>query len=80
MSEINEKQAIEMFIHGGKKFMDAAKQLARIEKNKGWDKVAKNMEVLLESGRKMFSMKAQTRTETLIMASHVQADSTKTQH
>ncbi len=80
MSEIDEKQAIEMFVQGGKKFMDAARQLAKIEKNKGWDSVAKNMEGLLESGRKLFAMKAQTRTETLIMASAVQADSTKTQH
>lgn len=80
MSEISEKQAMEMFIHGGKKFMDTAKQLSRLQKDKGWDKVAKNMEVLLASGRKLFSMKAQTRTETLIMAGHVQADSTATQH
>lgn len=80
MSEIDEKQAIEMFVHGGKKFMDAAKQLAKLEKNKGWDAVAKNMKGLLENGRKLFSMKAQTRTETLIMAGHVQADSTETKH
>lgn len=80
MSEIDEKQAIQMFVHGGKKFMDAAKQLAKIEKNHGWDKVAKNMEGLLETGRKLFSMKAQTRTETLIMAGAVQEDSAKTQH
>ncbi len=80
MSEVDEKQAFQMFVHGGKKFMDSAKQLARIEKNKGWDAVAKNMEDLLENGRKLFSMKAQTRTETLIMAGQVQADSTNTQH
>lgn len=80
MSEIDEKQAIAMFIHGGKKFMDVAKQLARIEKNHGWDKIARNMDTLLESSRKLFSMKAQTRTETLIMAGHVQADSTETKH
>lgn len=80
MSEINEKQAIEMFVYGGKKFMDAAKQLAKIEKNKGWDDVAKNMGNLLENGRKLFSMRAQSRMETLIMTNAVEADSAKTKH
>lgn len=80
MTEINEKQAIEMFIHGGKQFMDAARQLARCQKDHGWDKVAKNMEALLTNGRKMFSMKAQTRVETLILASHAQADSNPEKH
>lgn len=80
MTKINEKQTIEMFVHGGKKFMDAAKQLARLEKNHGWEKVAKNMFSLLEKSRKLFSMKAQTRSETLIMTNHVEADSLISKH
>lgn len=80
MTEIDEKQAIELFIHGAKKFMDAARRLEKIEKNHGWGKVAKNMQALLENSRKLFSMKAQTRLETLIMANHVAADSTETKH
>jgi len=80
VSEIDEKQAIELFIHGAKKFMDAARRLAKIEKNHGWDKVAKNMEGLLMNSRKLFSMKPQTRLETLIMANHVASDSAETKH
>ena len=80
MSEINEKQAFEMFVHGGKKFMDAARQLAKMEKTHSWDKVAKNMERLLVDSRKLFTMKAQTRMETLVLTNAVEADSHLTQH
>ena len=76
MSEISETQAIEMFLHGLMKSRAAAKQLAVVERGNGWDKVAKNLDMLLETGKKLFSGKPQTRMETLALTSKIEQDNT----
>lgn len=75
MSEINERQSLEMFIHGLRKSCSAAKELAVLDKGNGWDKVARNLADLLESGVTLFHSKPQSRLETLALTGIAQAES-----
>jgi hypothetical protein len=72
MSEVDEKQAYQMFLHGLHKARSAAKQTFAMEKKGGWGAVIRGMDALEVSCMKLFHSKAQTRTQTLKLAATMQ--------
>jgi hypothetical protein len=75
MTDINEKETIAYFIHGIHKAKSAAKELATLNSRGAWLKVRTMLGQLEKNAQKLYTSKAQTRTETLIMANQILRDS-----
>lgn len=77
MNEINEKETIQYFVQGISRARSAAKELARLNKRALWLQISKMLEQLSHKANLLHTGKAQTRTDTLILANKIQATTEK---
>lgn len=73
--EINEKETIEYFVQGIRKAQSAAKDLAALNKRTLWLQIGNMLEQINHKAAILHNSKAQTRTETLILANKIQESS-----
>ena len=72
MTEINEKETWEFFINGARKAQSAALQLANINKKSAWLLIRSNLITIEQNAVKLYTGKAQTRLQTLALATNIE--------
>lgn len=72
MSDINEKETIDYFVHGIKKARQAAKELAILNQRSAWSQIVVGLDHILENAKKLYTSKPQTYAKNLIMARQIE--------
>lgn len=67
MSEMQSAEIIERYVEGLKRASSRARELGIAQKATEWDKVARNLDMLLKTGVKLFNSRQLSRHDTLKM-------------
>lgn len=67
MSDMEKNESIERYVEGLKCAADCLRQIGAAQKNRQWNKIAFNLDGLLQKGQAMYRSKALGRQEALSM-------------
>lgn len=70
MSEMTSAESIERFSEGMKKAISRARELAAAQRDRNWNKLAFQLQKILDQGIKIFKEKALTEAEVMAMTEH----------
>lgn len=67
MAEMEHTESFERFSEGLKKAASRARELGSAQKNRDWNKIAFNLETLIERGKTIYARRALSRDQVLAM-------------
>lgn len=70
MSEMNAVESIERFSEGMKKAASRARELGAAQKDRNWNKLAFQLEKIMDQGMNIFKQKALSESEVMAMTEH----------